>query len=65
VSDRITLRWEAASPELATALAEHGQLIAREVLATDFGSGAPGPGEAAGTEHSGQDLGLNFWIGRA
>jgi len=65
VSDRITLRWEAASPELATALAEHGQLIAREVLATDFGSGAPGPGEAAGTEHSDQDLGLNFWIGRA
>jgi len=65
VSDRITLRWDAASPELATALAEHAQLIAGEVLATEFGSGAPGPGEPTGTEHSDADLGLTFWIGRA
>ena len=65
VSDRITLRWDAASPELATALAEHGQLIAGEVLATEFRSGAPGHGEPTGTEHSDADLGLTFWIGQA
>ncbi len=45
VGDRITLRWAAASPELATALAEHEQLIAGEVLATEFCSGA-GPRRA-------------------
>jgi isoleucyl-tRNA synthetase len=65
VSDRITLRWDAASPELTTALAEHGQLIAGEVLATEFCSGAPSPGEPAGAGHSDADLGLTFWIGRA
>jgi isoleucyl-tRNA synthetase len=64
VSDRITLRWDAASPELTTALAEHGQLIAGEVLATNFSFGAPGPGESAGPEHSDADLGLTFWIAR-
>jgi isoleucyl-tRNA synthetase len=64
VSDRITLRWEAADTELATALTEHGQLIAGEVLATEFGHGAPdgGPG---GTEHRDADLGLTFWLRRA
>jgi isoleucyl-tRNA synthetase len=65
ISDRITLRWDAANPELTTALAEHGQLIAGEVLATEFCSGAPGPGEPTGAEHSDADLGLTFWIGRA
>jgi isoleucyl-tRNA synthetase len=65
VSDRITLRWHAASPELATALAEHGQLIAGEVLATDFCSGAPGPGAPSGSRHTDADLGLTFWIGHA
>jgi isoleucyl-tRNA synthetase len=59
------LRWDAASPELATALAEHAQLIAGEVLATEFCSRAPVPGEPAGTEHSDADLGLTFWIGHA
>jgi len=68
VSDRITLRWAAADPELAAALTEHGQVIAGEVLATEFGAvepdaGAPEPG--AGTEHSDADLGLTFWLRRA
>jgi isoleucyl-tRNA synthetase len=68
VSDRITLRWAAADPELAAALTEHGLLIAGEVLATEFGqvepdAGAPGPD--AGTEHSDADLGLTFWLRRA
>ena len=66
VSDRITLNWQAADPELTTALAEHGGLIAGEVLATEFGPRAPG-GTAAdlGAEHNDADLGLAFWIRRA
>ena len=62
VSDRITLRWAAADPELAAALTEHGALIAGEVLATEFGPGSPEA--AAGTEHSDADLGLAFWLRR-
>jgi isoleucyl-tRNA synthetase len=67
VSDRITLRWSAPGPELAAALTEHGQLIAGEVLATEFGPGAPdgGAAEAADTGHSDADLGLTFWIRRS
>jgi isoleucyl-tRNA synthetase len=68
VSDRITLRWSALGPELAAALTEHGQLIAGEVLATEFGPGAPDGGAAqaaAGTGHSDADLGLTFWIRRS
>lgn len=41
VADRIALRWAAADAELAEALAEHARLVADEVLATDFASGAP------------------------
>ena len=41
VSDRITLHWEAADSELTAALTEHGQLIAGEVLATEFGRQTP------------------------
>jgi isoleucyl-tRNA synthetase len=36
VSDRISLRWSTADPDLAAALAEHGQLISSEVLAVDY-----------------------------
>jgi isoleucyl-tRNA synthetase len=71
VSDRIWLRWATADPQLARALAEHGQMISAEVLATDYGQ-APagaGPGAAAGaaaggTEHGDAGLGLSFWLGR-
>ena len=67
VSDRITLRWEAPDPELAAALTEHGQLIAGEVLATEFGAfgtggAAPTAAPGAGTEHRAAELGLTFWI---
>jgi len=69
VSDRITLRWEAAGAELAAALAEHAQLIAGEVLATGFGprdgGDEPAPGRGAGTGHRAEDLGLTFWIRRS
>jgi len=66
VSDRIILHWRAAGAELTAALTEHGQLIAGEVLATEFGPRAPGANAAEqGTEHSDGDLGLTFWIRRA
>jgi isoleucyl-tRNA synthetase len=66
VSDRITLHWQAADPELTAALTEHGRLIAGEVLATEFGPGTPGASAAdRGTEHSDADLGLTVWLRRA
>ena len=67
VSDRITLRWAAADPELAAALTEHGQLIAGEVLATEFGRAGAETAAApdSGTEHRATDLGLTFWIRRS
>jgi hypothetical protein len=57
------VRWSADGPELAAALAAHGELIAGEVLAVSFGPG-DGPGDDAGTwyEHSDADLGLRFWL---
>jgi isoleucyl-tRNA synthetase len=69
VSDRISLWWEAASPELAAALTQHGPLIAAEVLASEFRAGTPGANvQAAGqgpAQHSDGDLGLTFWLQRA
>jgi len=66
VSDRITLHWEAADSELTAALTEHGQLIAGEVLATEFGRQTPGASAAdRGTEHGDPDLGFTFWLRRA
>ncbi len=64
VSDRISLRWSTADPELAAALTEHGALISAEVLAVDYG-----PRDAEGThpsarEHVEADLGLVFWLRR-
>ena len=65
VSDRITLHWQASDPELTAALTEHGQLIAGEVLATEFRPRAPDATAAdLGTEHSDADLGLAFWLRR-
>jgi len=66
VSDRITLHWQAADSELTAALTEHGQLIAGEVLATEFGRQTPGASAAdLGTEHGDADLGFTFWLRRA
>src|SRR6202042_1731794 len=60
VSDRISLRWSTADPDLAWALTEHGELISTEVLAVDYGeaAGDEAAGEEAGAEHSDPDLGL-------
>ena len=49
VSDRISLRWSAADPDLAAALTEHGQLISSEVLAVDYAEQA-GAGTQAGAQ---------------
>jgi isoleucyl-tRNA synthetase len=60
VTDRISLRWSAATGELADALAAHGALIADEVLAETF---EPGEAPANGWhEHVDADLGLRFWL---
>ncbi len=67
VSDRITVAWEAADPELSVALTEHGQLIAGEVLADQFGPATPADTDPAGGahQHAEADLGLIFWLARA
>jgi isoleucyl-tRNA synthetase len=68
VSDRIELWWQAADPDLAEALTEHGPLIAGEVLAASFGAGQPGSQtrQRGGTvaEHTEENLGLTFWLRR-
>ena len=61
VSDRIELRYEAAG-DLAAALAEHGDLVADEVLATAFGPGEPAWETPA---HRDPGLALTFWLRRA
>jgi isoleucyl-tRNA synthetase len=67
VSDRITVHWEAGGPELPAALTEHGQLIAGEVLADEFGPATPADTDPAGGahQHAEPDLGLTFWLARA
>lgn len=62
VSDRIAVRWEAAGPDLAGALEEHGPLIASEVLADEFQPGDPG--DPTFHQHADPDLGLTFWLRR-
>ncbi|WP_079175381.1 class I tRNA ligase family protein, partial [Streptomyces malaysiense] len=39
VADRIALRWTSTDPAVIAALGEHAELIADEVLATDFAQG--------------------------
>ncbi len=65
VTDRISVRWSTADPELAEALAEYQALISGEVLAVSFGESAAG--EPAVTDpglrrHDSSELGLTFWI---
>jgi isoleucyl-tRNA synthetase len=71
VSDRIWLRWSSGDQDVTAALTEHAALIAREVLAVDFGPGAADAeaeaGEPAAREawgHADGDLALTFWIRR-
>jgi isoleucyl-tRNA synthetase len=62
VGDRIWLRWSAGDASLGEALTTHGPLIAREVLAVDFGLGPEG---SEGREYADPALGLRFWLRRA
>ncbi|HEV2240854.1 MAG TPA: isoleucine--tRNA ligase [Streptosporangiaceae bacterium] len=65
VSDRISLHWSTADPELAAALTEHGAMISAEVLAIDYGPRPDEGTDPSATEHVEPDLGLVFWIRRA
>ncbi len=58
VSDRITLTWQ-ADGELAAALREHEQVVAREVLAVEVIEGEP-----TGDVRRDDDLGLQFAVSR-
>ena len=63
VSDRITLSWavlDGESQELAEAMAEHGALIADEVLASTVTEA----GTPEGLEQSDTDLGVAFTVQR-
>jgi isoleucyl-tRNA synthetase len=63
VGDRIWLRWSAPEGSaLADALEAHGQLIADEVLAVDYGAA---DAAAEFTEFADDSLGLRFWLRRA
>ncbi len=61
VTDRIELWWQAADQDLAGALREHQNEIAREVLATAVRESAPAEELPAQRD---ADLGLTFWLRR-
>ncbi|ASW53415.1 isoleucine--tRNA ligase [Plantactinospora sp. KBS50] len=62
VSDRIQLRYLPGGDDTALALAEHGGLVAEEVLATDYATGEPTWADArAFTDDT---IGLTFWLRR-
>jgi isoleucyl-tRNA synthetase len=60
VADRIELRYQASQADTSAALAEHSELVADEVLATDYAEGEPwwSPAEL----FSDESLGLTFWL---
>jgi isoleucyl-tRNA synthetase len=62
VTDRIAVRWTAASDQLAAAIATHGELIAGEVLAVSFGPGVGSTERGEWREHADDDLGLRIWL---
>jgi isoleucyl-tRNA synthetase len=63
VTDRIVLRYVASHGDTATALNEHRELVADEVLAVDYAAGTPAWDEPAAF---GDDaLGLTFWLRKA
>ncbi|MFI5898062.1 isoleucine--tRNA ligase [Actinoplanes sp. NPDC051513] len=59
VADRIALGYATDDDETALSLTEHAGLVADEVLATEFGSGAPDQDARIFTDES---LGLRFWL---
>jgi len=63
VSDRIVLRYQASQADTSAALAEHSELVADEVLATNFAEGEPSWSNA--DPYNDKAIGLTFWIRRA
>ncbi|MBI0296422.1 isoleucine--tRNA ligase [Streptomyces sp. PRKS01-29] len=63
VADRIALRWQSTDEELRQALTDHAELIADEVLATDFASGDGE--EGYGEQFTDAPLGLTFRLRKA
>ena len=62
ISDRISLRWTSSNDSVASSLREHRELIAGEVLATDF---AEGPIDPDGFAAQDDDLALEFSLRKA
>ncbi|MGN9910079.1 isoleucine--tRNA ligase [Phytohabitans sp. LJ34] len=63
VADRVQLRFVAGDEETALALTEHRDLIAEEVLATDYAAGKPAwTGSETFTDEA---IGLTFWLRKA
>ncbi|GGL99053.1 MULTISPECIES: isoleucine--tRNA ligase [Micromonospora] len=62
VADRIELRYRPSREETALALAEHRELVAEEVLATDCAEGEPSWPDAE--PFTDEALGLTFWLRR-
>ena len=62
ISDRISLRWSSPDHDVATALREHSDIIAGEILATSFAEGAPDEGDYIS---EGADLHLTLALHRA
>ncbi|GAA3043871.1 isoleucine--tRNA ligase [Kitasatospora albolonga] len=62
VADRIVLRWRATDEATVEAIAEHGHLVAEEVLATDFAAGSADWQSETFTD---EGLGLHFQLRKA
>jgi isoleucyl-tRNA synthetase len=60
VTDRIDLWWSAGDEQARTALEEHGQQLATEVLATAVHADREGPGTSVEGPR-----GLQIWLARA
>ncbi len=63
VADRIALRWTSTDPAVIAALNEHAELIADEVLATDFAQGEAD--DTYGTPFTDEGLSLTFRLRKA
>ncbi|KUL26212.1 isoleucine--tRNA ligase [Actinoplanes awajinensis] len=62
VSDRIRLRYRADAEDTALALTEHRDLVADEVLATDFAAGDPDWTDPC--VFTDESIGLTFWLSK-
>jgi isoleucyl-tRNA synthetase len=63
VADRIALRWTSTDPAVIAALSEHADLIADEVLATDFAQGEAD--DSYGAAFTDEGLSLTFRLRKA